>query len=84
MQIKFTEEGKNTLRNIHIGNQKEIKSEIKGLIKNPQFGKKLTGNLIGFYSLRFKKYRVIYSLQKDLVIIHRVGHRKDVYGEAIS
>lgn len=52
------------------------------LAKSPQtLGKLLTGQWGGLYSYRVGDYRVIYELhQQDIVIvIVRVGHRKDVY-----
>ena len=41
----------------------------------------LTGKLSGLFKLRVGDYRVIYRLIKseDLIIIHRVGHRREVY-----
>ena len=41
----------------------------------------LTGNLGGLYKLRIGDYRVIYEILKneDTVIVHAIGHRRDVY-----
>lgn len=42
---------------------------------------RLTGKLRGMYKLRVGDYRILYSINhaKRLLIIHRVGHRRDVY-----
>jgi mRNA interferase RelE/StbE len=41
----------------------------------------LTGQWSGFYKLRVGDYRVIYELdiEEQLIIIIRVGHRREVY-----
>ncbi len=77
--VKFTEEGKKTLHSLHIENQREIKNAIKELAKDLSIGKPLTGRLEGFYSIRVGKHRAIYSLDEELIIVHVVGHRRDIY-----
>jgi mRNA interferase RelE/StbE len=41
----------------------------------------LEGNLAGLYKLRVGDWRVIYEVNHNdkVVIIHRVGHRKEIY-----
>jgi len=41
----------------------------------------LTGDLAGFYKLRVGDYRVIYEFvdEEKVVIIYRIGHRRDIY-----
>lgn len=41
----------------------------------------LTGTLSGFFKLRAGDYRIIYKVRKDqnLIVIHRIGHRREVY-----
>jgi len=41
----------------------------------------LTGTLSGFFKLRAGDYRVIYRVfkTKNLIVIHRIGHRREVY-----
>lgn len=41
----------------------------------------LTGKLRAMYKLRVGDYRILYSVNhaKGLLIVHRVGHRRDVY-----
>ena len=52
------------------------------LAKDPiSLGKPLTANLSGMYRYRIGDYRIIYEIIKNelVVIVVRVGHRKDVY-----
>lgn len=52
------------------------------------FGKPLTKSLKGFYRLRVNKFRVVYKIKKEeiIVFILQIGQRKDsiVYAEAIK
>lgn len=43
--------------------------------------KKLKGDMEGCYRLRLRTYRVIYKKNLDelIILVIRVGHRKDVY-----
>jgi len=52
------------------------------LVKDSQnLGKALVGNFSGLYRYRIGDYRVIYQIIKNelLVVVVRVGHRKDIY-----
>lgn len=77
--VKFSDEGKRTLQTLHIENQREIKQALKDLAKDLKMGKALTGRLQGFHSLRVRKYRAIYSHEGEAIVIHVVGHRREVY-----
>jgi mRNA interferase RelE/StbE len=39
----------------------------------------LTGNLAGLHRARVGDYRVIFSVQDDVLTVAKIGHRKDVY-----
>ena len=43
--------------------------------------KALTGELSGLYKLREGDYRIIYEIihQEKIIIIHSIGHRREVY-----
>lgn len=43
--------------------------------------KPLSGVLAGGYRLRTGDYRVLFRLEGELVIVVKVGHRKDVYDD---
>jgi mRNA interferase RelE/StbE len=43
--------------------------------------KPLSGNLAGWYRLRTGDYRIRFHVQGELVIVDRIGHRKDVYDD---
>jgi mRNA-degrading endonuclease RelE of RelBE toxin-antitoxin system len=39
----------------------------------------LKGNLAGYLRLRVGQFRVVFTLEKRVLIIDRIGNRKDVY-----
>jgi mRNA interferase RelE/StbE len=39
----------------------------------------LSGDLSGTYKLRIGDWRVIYTAEKDVIVIQAVGHRREVY-----
>lgn len=61
--------------------QKRVDDAIQLLRENPFIGKQLDGDLEGAWTVRVWPYRIIYTIQKEIVTVTvlRVGHRKDVY-----
>jgi mRNA interferase RelE/StbE len=56
---------------------------LRPIAENPQrLGKRLLGELEGLHSARRGDYRIIYETfeEEQTVLIHRVQHRRDVYG----
>lgn len=47
------------------------------------FGKPLRHALRQYYALRVGDYRVLYMLKEETVYVILVGHRKDVYQDAM-
>ena len=39
----------------------------------------LSGDLSGTYKLRIGDWRVIYTVEKDVIVIQAIGHRREVY-----
>lgn len=77
-------------KKIDLQDQKKIVKTIrKKLTTRPKdFGRRLRGELRGFWRLRVGEYRVIYEIQEDRVLVYvvLVGFRRDeeVYKEALS
>ena len=52
------------------------------LVQAPkQLGKALVGQYKGLYRYRYGDYRILYEIDVDnrLIIINRIGHRKEIY-----
>ena len=80
-KMRFTPESSRILSKLHPDNKKQIKQALTELRQNPHSGKDLQEELVGFKSLRFKQYRIIYLLngEKEIIQIIHIGQRKDVY-----
>ena len=88
-RLLYSETSHNQIKKLHPHLRPVIKSKIEQIREDPYTGKFLERELSGYFSLRAKRYRIIYKiLEEDKVIqIHYVGHRKDIYelfGEQIK
>jgi mRNA interferase RelE/StbE len=81
-EIRFTKEAKEDVAQLSPKLKQKLKKMIQEqIIMNPYGGKKLVGDLTGFFSLRLNyKDRILYTIddQQKLIYIHRV---KTHYGE---
>lgn len=61
--------------------QKALMVVEKILARNPLIGKKLTGPYKGMLRYRIGDYRIIYSIEKQRLVIFvlRIRHRKNAY-----
>jgi mRNA interferase RelE/StbE len=39
----------------------------------------LSGELVGAFKLRIGDWRVVYTIETDVIVIQAIGHRKEVY-----
>ena len=62
-------------------NKQKIKHsiEIKLTSAPEEFGEPLRRALKGYWKLRVGDYRVIYKMSGKIVIILRIGHRREIY-----
>lgn len=60
--------------------KKRIKKKLEELSKNPMsLSKKLISSSLGTYRFRVGNYRIIFDIDKQNVVILRVGHRREIY-----
>ncbi|MEK6935386.1 MAG: type II toxin-antitoxin system RelE/ParE family toxin [Nanoarchaeota archaeon] len=80
-QITFDKNAKDFLKKLKRNEQEEIIKRIEKLKDNPNLGKRLAGNLFGLWKLRIDKYRVLYRIINDklMIIVLDIGHRKNIY-----
>ena len=80
-QIKLTETVAKLLGNFHPELKKRTKAALNDIADKPYVGKELQEDLSGYLTYRFKRYRVIYTIEEKskTIIIHLVWHRRDVY-----
>ncbi len=71
---------------IDIFSTKKIKKAIEDkLTTNPHiFGIPLRSELSGFKKLRVGDYRVVFSVEDNIVFIYMIQHRKSVYKDVLN
>lgn len=72
---------KRFLKKLDKNNQIQIIKKLENLKTNPELGKPLTENLAGLWRLRIDKFRVLYRIKDQQLIIEvlKIGHRKKIY-----
>ncbi len=81
-KVQFKKSVEKDLKALPKVDQKRTLDQIgKVLAKDPYQGKALSGEFKGLYRWRIGRIRVIYEIQKDVLIILvlKIGQRKDVY-----
>ncbi len=82
MKICFTKRAKRDLEQLEKAVLERIKKKLSWYLdqNNPtSFADKLTDFEVGEYRFRIGDYRIIFEVKGDLITVHRVGHRKDIY-----
>ena len=83
-EVAITPEGLRHLNRLPAKVREAALAAILGPIaENPRrLGKPLLGELEGLHSARRGDYRIIYEIHEvqNVVLIHRVQHRRDAYG----
>ena len=61
--------------------QDRVVEALRELNENPQAGKQLKGKLKNLWSWRLGKYRILYQIQEEKLLIFAISvrHRKHVY-----
>jgi addiction module RelE/StbE family toxin len=81
-QVRFTKEAKKDIAKLTPKLKQKLQDVIRDKVSiNPYRGKKLVGDLTGFFSLRLSyKDRIIYTIDQDQQIIY-IHRAKTHYGE---
>lgn len=79
-EIQFTNSAVRDLKSIEKGMKERIKEAILVLSENPFIGdvKKLRLPFEG-YRMRKGDYRILFEIEKSVIVISTIKHRKDVY-----
>jgi mRNA interferase RelE/StbE len=79
--LLYSDTSRQQIRKLHPQIKPHIKTRLEQIGENPYLGKHLERDLSGYMSFRTKRYRVLYKILEDdnVVEIHYVGHRKDIY-----
>jgi len=79
-KVVFTRRSLKDLENIDKYIQNRIAVKLKEYTKEPlKYGRKLINHKIGTYRFKIGYYRVIFDIDKDTIVVLRIGHRKGIY-----
>lgn len=78
--ILYTRSAYKDIRKLDIVVKKRIKKKIEFFSKKPLFhAKRLINPKIGNYRWRIGDYRVIFDIDQEIIVILRIGHRREIY-----
>jgi len=80
-KVRLDDLAKKFLKKLDQQEQIRIIKKLRQLKTNSELGKPLTGNLSRLWSLRVGKYRALYEIRKNelLIFVLDIGHRKNIY-----
>jgi len=82
-KIVYRPDVKKDIVSIPAQGQRRIRTAIEAKLTSCPllYGVPLHGNLKGFHKLRVGDYRIIFEIEEQIVTIHCIGLRKDVYSK---
>ena len=80
-KLVYSEVSRDQVRSLNPKIKPIVKRRLQELKDDPFTGKSLEKKLSGYRSLVAKRFRIIYKIlqNENIVQIHYVGHRKDIY-----
>jgi len=79
-KVIFTQRALKDLENIDKETQNRIATKLKEYSKEPlRYARRLVSPKIGAYRFRVGDYRVIFDIDRENIVILRIGHRKSIY-----
>lgn len=85
-RVEWVDAARKELRRLGHTEQQRIINYLKDRISSNEdprrFGKALTGDKLGLWRYRIGDHRIVCSIEDDklIVLVLRVGHRKEIYG----
>lgn len=81
MQVIILAEANKQFHNLPKNEQKKIQKKLSQLSTNPFAGKKLSGGLDAYRSLRAWPYRILYYIhdRQNKIFVATIAHRQGVY-----
>jgi addiction module RelE/StbE family toxin len=76
---EITNRFKKAIKTLDEDLKKRISEKIEELLNSKIIGKPLKGKYKGFEVIRIGKYRLIYSKEPCIIILHDVSHRETAY-----
>lgn len=79
-QLLYTKSVFDDIKKLDLVVKKKIKNKIEKFSTNPVLNaKKLINSSIGTYRWRIGNYRIVFDIDKNNIVILRIGHRREIY-----
>ena len=79
-KILITERALKDLNSLDQSARRKLVLKLKEYSSSPfKYARKLINPKIGMYRFRIGKYRVIFDIENEHIIVLRIGHRRDIY-----
>lgn len=81
MKLELTKKAEKQLKSLPKVEVKKVSKKLDSIVNYPFSGKKLSGELEEYYSLKAWPYRIIYTISKEnsKILIWSIRHRQGVY-----
>jgi mRNA interferase RelE/StbE len=79
-ELIYTRRAENDIRKLEAAVRERIGKTLLRYREDPlKYAEKLSNPILGEYRFRIGDYRVIFDMTEDVIIILRVGHRREIY-----
>ena len=79
-RLVYTQRAVRDINRLDAGVKKRIGATLLRFKDNPlQYAENLTDPELGSFRFRIGDYRVIFDIEKNDIVVLRVGHRKEIY-----
>ena len=78
-KIEYSSHAFEQLKKLDKPIQKQILKRLERLAENPELAKPLSNIFKNYRSEHIGKYRIIFSVKENTIIIAKIEHRKKVY-----
>jgi len=79
-KLVYTKSAAKDIKKLDAIAKKRIKKKLELYSQKPKFyAKKLIKSSLGSYRWRVGNYRVVFDLDRNNIVVLRVGHRKEIY-----
>jgi mRNA interferase RelE/StbE len=82
--LKVPTEIRNLIRKLHPQLKRKVRAALADILADPECGKPLKDEFLGYWSLHIGRTRIIYRPVKDAVEIAAIGPRRTIYEDALQ
>lgn len=78
--LVYTQKAEKDIRRLDSKSKGRVgRTLLRYLLDPVKYAEKLTDSRLGTYRFRIGDYRVVFDIEKNRIVILRVGHRREIY-----